>query len=89
MGNPRDGLRQLHLLEDLFDHESKYRMNTPIDRPGRVLILSARDDRGLSPIEREALLATYRVRSCISIRAAGTGTRSVTGTHTTAPSTAS
>lgn len=59
LSNPQQGLMQLHLLEDLFDHSGEYGLDAPIDRPGRVLIIAARDDRGFSAIEREALLATY------------------------------
>jgi pimeloyl-ACP methyl ester carboxylesterase len=57
--DPAKGLGQLHLLEDLFDRQSPYRINAPIDRPGQVLIIAARDDRGFGAVEREALLATY------------------------------
>jgi pimeloyl-ACP methyl ester carboxylesterase len=59
LSDPQRGLRQLHLLEDLFDHHREYGLDTPIDRPSRVLIIAARDDRGFSAVEREALLTTY------------------------------
>jgi len=58
-GNPGRGLDRLRLLTDLFDRARVYRLFAPVERPGRVLIIGARDDRGFSAAEREALIATY------------------------------
>jgi len=50
---------QMGILLDLFDNASRYRTFEPVHRPGQVLLLLARDDRGFSPLERQALIDTY------------------------------
>jgi pimeloyl-ACP methyl ester carboxylesterase len=57
--NPGRGLDRLRLVVDLSDHPREYRLFAPVERPGQVLIIGARDDRGFSAVEREALIATY------------------------------
>lgn len=57
--DPREGLARLGLLVDLVNHPRRYRLYEPVERPGRVLIIGAADDRGFSAVEREALIATY------------------------------
>jgi lipase len=57
--SPSRGLDRLRLIVDLFDHARDYRIFAPVERPGRVLLIGARDDRGFSAVEREALMASY------------------------------
>lgn len=57
--DPRAGLAHLELLVDMVNHPRRYRLGEPVERPGRVLILGAADDRGFSAVEREALIASY------------------------------
>ena len=57
--DPREGLARLQLLVDLVNHPRRYRLFEPVERPGRVLIIGAADDRGFSAVEREALITAY------------------------------
>lgn len=50
---------QMSLLGDLIDHAGEYHVFEPLERPGKVLILQADDDRGFTPEEQQALLSTY------------------------------
>jgi pimeloyl-ACP methyl ester carboxylesterase len=50
---------QMGLLVDLIDHAVAYRAFDPVERPGRVLIIAAKDDRGFDPGERDRMIATY------------------------------
>ncbi len=52
-------LGQFKLLVDMFTHYEKYHAFQPVKRPGKVLLMLADDDRGFTPAEREALIATY------------------------------
>jgi pimeloyl-ACP methyl ester carboxylesterase len=50
---------QFRILADLVRHAKAYRVFEAVERPGRVLILQAQDDRGFKPDEQAALRATY------------------------------
>ena len=50
---------QFNLLIDIFDRFEEFGIFRPVERPGRVLLMLADDDRGFTPAEREALKATY------------------------------
>lgn len=50
---------QFNLLIDIFDHVDQYAVSQPVERPGKVLLILADDDRGFTPQEREALKASY------------------------------
>jgi len=52
-------MAQFRLLLDIFDHPDQYRIFQPVEKPGKVLLMLARDDRGFSPEERQALIASY------------------------------
>ena len=52
-------LGRLRLLLDIFDHADAYRIFTPVEKPGRVLIIAAADDWGFSRAERNVLKASY------------------------------
>ena len=50
---------QFKLLFDIFDRAQEYGMYQPVEKPGKVLLILAEDDRGFKPAEREALKASY------------------------------
>lgn len=50
---------QFKLLVDLFDHPKEYHIFQPVERPGKVLLILADDDRGFTAEEREMLVASY------------------------------
>ncbi len=50
---------QFKLLIDLFNHPVEYQVFQPVERPGKVLLILADDDRGFNPAEREAFKASY------------------------------
>lgn len=50
---------QFYLLFDIFDQVEAYGIFKPVERPGRVLLMLAEDDRGFTPAEREALKISY------------------------------
>lgn len=50
---------QFKLLLDIFDKANEYGIFQPVERPGKVLLILAEDDRGFKPAEREALKASY------------------------------
>ncbi len=50
---------QFSLMLDIFDKAGEYGVFQPVERPGRVLLILAEDDRGFKPAEREAMIATY------------------------------
>jgi pimeloyl-ACP methyl ester carboxylesterase len=52
-------MAQFHVLEDMMDHPDVYGVYEPVERPGQVLILQAKDDTGFQPDEQAALRATY------------------------------
>ena len=52
-------MAQFHVLEEMMDHPDIYHLYEPVERPGRVLILQAKDDTGFQPDEQAALRATY------------------------------
>ncbi len=52
-------LGQLNLLRDLFERPQAMRTYEPVERSGQVLIITAQDDTGFKPLERQALWATY------------------------------
>ncbi len=52
-------MARLRLIVDLIDHADMYRVFVPVERPGRVLIIAAEDDRGFQPSERATLIASY------------------------------
>lgn len=52
-------MSQFKLLIDLFDRAEAYALLKPVERPGQVLLILAKDDRGFSEIERAALIASY------------------------------
>ncbi len=57
---PRAALEaQFRVLIDVFDRAGEYGVFRPFEKPGRVLLILARDDRGFSQVEREALIASY------------------------------
>lgn len=53
------GRAQFLLLLDMIDHMEAYGAFQPVERPGRVLIIRALDDRGFLRKEQEALIRTY------------------------------
>lgn len=53
------GLARLAVLLDLATHPDSYAATSTFGRPEDVLLIAASDDRGFTPREREALLATY------------------------------
>lgn len=52
-------MAQFRLLIDIFDHAGEYGVCQPVHKPGRVLLILAKDDRGFTQAEREALIACY------------------------------
>jgi pimeloyl-ACP methyl ester carboxylesterase len=52
-------LGQFQLMGDLAENPEIYRVFEPVERPGQVLILQARDDTGFAPDEQAALRASY------------------------------
>jgi maspardin len=50
---------QFKLLMDISDNAEAYGMFRPVERPGKVLLILAEDDRGFSPQERQALKDSY------------------------------
>ncbi|ABK01843.1 alpha/beta hydrolase fold protein [Arthrobacter sp. FB24] len=52
-------LARLAVLLDLAAHPDLYSAASAFERPADVLLIAASDDRGFTPREREALLATY------------------------------
>ncbi len=50
---------QFRLLLDIFDHAGECGVFRKVDKPGRVLLILAKDDRGFTPAEREALIDSY------------------------------
>lgn len=52
-------LGQLELMADLIDNADTYDVYEPIERPGQVLIMQAKDDTGFKPDEQAALRETY------------------------------
>jgi len=50
---------QFKMLIDLFDRAGEYGVFRPVERPGKVLLILADDDRGFSPQERQALKDSY------------------------------
>lgn len=52
-------LARLAVLLDLAAHPDRYSAASAFERPEDVLLIAASDDRGFTPREREALLATY------------------------------
>ncbi|MFF1385184.1 alpha/beta fold hydrolase [Arthrobacter sp. NPDC058288] len=52
-------LARLAVLLDLAAHPDTYAAASSFERPEDVLLIAASDDRGFTPREREALLATY------------------------------
>jgi pimeloyl-ACP methyl ester carboxylesterase len=50
---------QFRLLIDIFDHAAEYGVFHMVEKPGRVLLILAKDDRGFTPAEREALIESY------------------------------
>lgn len=50
---------QFKLLLDIFDKADEYGIFRLVERPGKVLLILAEDDRGFKPAEREALKASY------------------------------
>ena len=52
-------LARLAVLLDLAAHPDRYAARSTFERPEEVLLIAASDDRGFTPREREALLATY------------------------------
>jgi len=57
--NRRKLIGQFELMADMVDHAAAYRVYEPVERPGRVLILQAKDDTGFAPDEQAALRDTY------------------------------
>jgi pimeloyl-ACP methyl ester carboxylesterase len=47
------------MLRALFERPREMRTYDPVERPGQVLIITAKDDTGFKPPERQALWATY------------------------------
>lgn len=52
-------LGQLNMLREQFEHPDVMRTYEPVQRPGQVLIITAKDDTGFKTPERHALWATY------------------------------
>lgn len=52
-------MNMLRLLLDFSQRTEEYHMFEPVERPERVLLLLAQDDRGFSQTERDRLIATY------------------------------
>ena len=52
-------LARFAMLTDLFDNADRYAVFAPVARPGKVLIIEAKDDTGFDATEREQLKATY------------------------------
>ena len=50
---------QFKLLMDISDHAEEYGVFGPVERPGKVLLILAEDDRGFSLQERQALKDSY------------------------------
>jgi pimeloyl-ACP methyl ester carboxylesterase len=50
---------QFKILVDLMRNPDTYAVFEPVERPDRVLILQAQDDRGFKPDEQAALRETY------------------------------
>ena len=50
---------QFEILADLVRNSRSYAAFKPVEKPGQVLILQAKDDRGFKPDEQAALRATY------------------------------
>jgi pimeloyl-ACP methyl ester carboxylesterase len=50
---------QFRLMRDMYDKLDEYGVFAPVARPGRVLILQAKDDTGFKPDEQAALRETY------------------------------
>lgn len=50
---------QFNILGDLIGNQRLYHVFEPVEKPGHVLILQAKDDRGFKPDEQAALRATY------------------------------
>ena len=50
---------QMDLLLDGMSRTENYHLFEPVTRPGRVLIIGAKDDRGFADSERRALISTY------------------------------
>jgi pimeloyl-ACP methyl ester carboxylesterase len=57
--NKKIFMGQMNLLVDLIDRAAAYQVDSPVDRPGRVLLMLARDDNGFSGDEQQALVDTY------------------------------
>lgn len=70
--NPATVASQFRLLVSLFDTREEYGTFKQVERPGRVLIMLALDDRGFTQKERERLIATYPGQKCTSFRAVDT-----------------
>jgi pimeloyl-ACP methyl ester carboxylesterase len=52
-------MAQFGLLFDLFDQADEYGVFKPVEKPGEVLLILAKDDHGFSAEERQALIASY------------------------------
>jgi pimeloyl-ACP methyl ester carboxylesterase len=50
---------QFNLLADMVIHADDYHVFGPVEKPGKVLFIAAKDDRGFTDEERAALIATY------------------------------
>ena len=50
---------QFALMGDLVENATTYRVYEPVERPGRVLILQAKDDTGFAPDEQATLREAY------------------------------
>ena len=64
-------LGQFRLLVDIFDHGEEYSILRPVERPGRVLLILAEDDRGFTPQERQALKDSYPGAQLFSFASGG------------------
>jgi pimeloyl-ACP methyl ester carboxylesterase len=57
--NKKIFMGQMNLIVDLIDQADEYKIFNPVERPGRVLLMLASDDRGFSTDEQQALVDTY------------------------------
>jgi pimeloyl-ACP methyl ester carboxylesterase len=69
--NKKSFVGQMSLIGDMIQNASEYHILEPVERPGKVLILQARDDRGFSPAEQQALVDTYPGARVITFESGG------------------
>jgi pimeloyl-ACP methyl ester carboxylesterase len=57
--NKNSFIGQFKLLVDIFDHPEKYRLFQTVEKPGKIQLILAKDDRGFTAEERQALIDSY------------------------------